>query len=74
MHCPKEQFVRGPRLMEILIEMEQGGASGKKIDKCEWPTHTSPVSTVFQVDHPDIPGAIIKNATNCRDVDSWLSD
>ncbi len=59
--------------MEILIEMEQGGASGKKIDKHERPTHASLVSTVFLVDNPEIPGAIIKNGLNCKDVDSWLS-
>ncbi len=57
MHCPKEQFEGGPRIMEILIEMEQGAASGKKIDKHERPTHASLVSTVFLVDNPDIPGA-----------------
>ncbi len=57
--------------MEILIEMEQGGASGKKVDKHERPAHVSLVfsSSAFLVDNRDIPGAIIKNATNCRGVD-----
>ncbi len=64
MHSPKAQFVGGPRLMEILIEMEVGGALGKKIDKHGRPTHTSLVSAVFLVDNPDIPGAIMKNAAN----------
>ncbi len=59
--------------MEILIEREAEDASRKKVDKHEGPTHASLVSTVFLVDNPDIPGAIIKNAANCRNVDSWLS-
>ncbi len=58
MHCPKEQLVEVPRLMEILIEMEQDGASGKKIDKCERPTHASLVSTIFLVDNRTVSGAI----------------
>ncbi len=53
--------------------MEAGDASRKKVDKHERPTHASLVSTVFLVDNRDTPGAIIKNAANCRDVDSWLS-
>ncbi len=68
--------------MKVFIEMEAGGATRNtididdiddNIDRYERPTHTSLVSTVFLVDNRDIPGAIIKNATNCRDVDSWLS-
>ncbi len=60
--------------MEILIEMEQEGASGKKIHKHERPTCMFLVSSVFLVDNRGTPGAIMKNAANCRDVDSWLSD
>ncbi len=59
--------------MEILIEMEQEGASGKKIHKHKRPTCMFLVSSVFLVDNMGTPGAIIKNATNCRDVDSWMS-
>ncbi len=73
MQCPKEPLVGGPRLVEILIEMEERGASGEKIYKCERPTHASFVSAIFLVYNLDTPGAIIKNATNCMDVDSWLS-
>ncbi len=45
--------------MEILIEMEAVGGSNKNIDRYERPTLASLVSTVFLVDNPDIPGAII---------------
>ncbi len=74
MHCPKEPFVGGPKLKEKIIEMEAGGASVKKVHKHKRPTCMFLVSSVFLVDNPNIPGAIIKNALNCRDVDSWLSD
>ncbi len=59
--------------MEILIEREAGDTSRKKVDKHERPTRAYRVSSVFLVDNRDTPGTIIKNATNCRDVDSWLS-
>ncbi len=59
--------------MKILIELEQEGASGKKIHKHKRPTCMFLVSSVFLVDNPNIHGAIIKNAANCRGVDSWLS-
>ncbi len=60
--------------MEILIEMEQEGASGKKMHKHKRPTCMFLVSSVFLVDNPGTPGAIFKNAASCRDMDSWLND
>ncbi len=62
-----------PRLMKISIEMEAVGGSNKNIDRHERPTRASLISTVFLLDNRDIPGAIITNALNCMDVDSWLS-
>ncbi len=68
--------------MKVFIEMETGGATRKtididdidhNIDRYERPTHAFLGSNVFLLDNPNIPGAIIKNAANCRNVDSWLS-
>ncbi len=51
--------------MEMLIEMEQGGASGRKIHKHKRPTCMFLVPIVFLVDNPDIPGAIISCLFRC---------
>ncbi len=67
----------------MFIEMEAGGASRKtiniddiddNIDRYERPTRASLVFSNFLVANRDTPGAIIKNAANCRDVVLWLSD